>query len=178
MSAEDLERFTIYLSRRVSQQALEAALLQAARKTGVAMESLVLPIPPPPNRPLAPVYTLNGKPSKFKTEKQRRYVLWAIRTGAIRVPYRRTNSLYRSLTSKAELAGGSVYITVGSNKSYAPYVIGFPRQAGLVYPRGSNQQSFYHRQTGHKSLPEQISRQLPSLMRVFLSELQNNLSTP
>ena len=178
MAADDLERFTAYISRRVSQQALEAALLQAARKTGVAMESLVLPIPPPPNRPLAPVYTLNGKPSKFKTEKQRRYVLWAIRTGAIRVPYRRTNSLYRSLTSKVGLTGGSVYITVGSNKPYAPYVIGFPRQVSLVYPRGSNQQSVYHRQTGHKSLPEQINLQLPRLMRVFLNELQQNLSNP
>jgi len=173
--ADDLARFTVFISSRLSQRALEAALLQAARKTGVAMESLVLPIPPPPNRPLAPVYTLNGRPSKFKTEKQRRYVLMAISRGLIRIPYRRTNSLYRSLTSKTELIGDSLFISVGTNKAYAPYVIGYPRQAGLPYPRGSNQQSFYHRQTGHKSLPEQVQRQLPRLMRLFLDELNTQL---
>lgn len=164
------------LRRRYTQARLNEALVQAGRSVGVAMESLVLPIPPPPRRPLNRVYPRTGGGlSKFKTLKQQRFFFYALSTGLIKVPYRRTNALYRSLTSTVEYKNKTLLIYVGTNSRVAVYVIGFPRQPGLAYPKGSNQQSFYHKQTGHKSLPGRIKDKQSDLIRLFITELQKQL---
>jgi hypothetical protein len=59
---------------------------------------------------------------EFKTEKQRRFFFWALRTGKIEVPYRRTRTLGRKWTTKVEYINGGVVGTIGNATPYAPYV--------------------------------------------------------
>lgn len=72
----------------------------------------------------------SGKKMTFVSEKQRRYVMAAIRSGAIQVPYHRTNR-YGTSFQKQVIPDG---IAAVSQLSYAPFV------------RGPSQ-SPYHRDT-------------------------------
>ena len=56
----------------------------------------------------------------FKSERQRKYFFWALRTGKLRVPYRRTGKLANSF--KVERGGGMVRIL--NTAEYAEGVIG------------------------------------------------------
>ena len=107
------------------------------------------PYPPQTHNPLplyydrmtAPVYKykmVNGKrtrtseiakppqpyKSKFKSLKQQRYVMAMVSKGQI--PYRRTGTLGKSFTHSQPvvITPGLVQVSVGTNLSYAPYVVG------------------------------------------------------
>ena len=66
----------------------------------------------------------SGKPMQWASEKQRRYVMAAIRSGAIQVPYQRTGN-YGNSFQKQTIPDG---MSVVSQLAYAPYVRG-PGQA-------------------------------------------------
>jgi hypothetical protein len=112
--------------------------------------------PPSPNgRPLAAFYTLNGKPSKFKSVKQRGWFFAALRDGKLKLPSVRTGFLGNSITHVVVIEGTEALInigTVGSNLPYAKYVIGPPEV-----------QSHYHIQTGWESLQTQLVQGLPEI---------------
>lgn len=107
---------------------LQAGMEAAGRAAGVAAESVIPDYPVASGKPLAVFYDrisiVDGRAfkSKFSSLKQQRYVLSLAARGMI--PYRRTGTLGRSITSDIENASpGGVTVKVGTNKSYAPYVI-------------------------------------------------------
>lgn len=82
------------------------------------------------------------EPQPFTTDKQRRGFFARLRAGEIEVPYRRggspgTEYMNRSWDTSASDGGWSQ--TVGNRASYAPLVQG-------------KSQSFYHKQSGFKTL--------------------------
>ena len=108
-------------------QVADELFLNAGKATGVAAEGLVSPYPPASGNPL-PLWYTRTRPdgtsyqSKFKSLKQQRYVMSLVANG--KVPYRRTGQLGKSIVSKAAIAGNSlVIVSIGSNLTYAPYVI-------------------------------------------------------
>jgi hypothetical protein len=128
------------------------ALLQAGKVAGVAAEGAVSEYPLASKKPLPLAYTRIStakKPyrlpdgtirrggdsfkSKFASRKQQGKVFTLRKAGAI--PYRRTGQLGRSITSNAVADGGDVLVTVGSNLSYAPYVIDKASQS--AYHKGN-----------------------------------------
>jgi len=61
-------------------------------------------------------------PGGFYTEKQRRYVIAAIKSGHIVVPYLRTGNLPRAWTvSEVEISGGTASVEISCDPSLAPY---------------------------------------------------------
>lgn len=124
-------------------------LLFIGGRIGTQIEGLERVIPPAPNRPRPMAYTLNGKPSKWKTTKQQGFFFWALRRGKLKIPYRRTGFLVGSLTHIVTLMGDGVEIRVGTNAKYAPLVIG-----------GDGEQAQYHNETGWLQLPKQPSEHL------------------
>lgn len=93
----------------------------------------------PNGRPLDRVY--NGR--KFKTDKQRRFVMASIRSGAIKLPYERTFRLQNATTmTVARVTGDGVAILLRIDENDAPY-------ARYVVGAG---QFYYHRKTGWPTL--------------------------
>lgn len=114
--------------------AVNASLLVTGRKVGVAAEGVVQEdmYPPASGKPLPLHYTRRRKDgstykSKFKSLKQQRKVMSLVKNG--KVPYRRTGTLGKSITSTAQLSGNGVTVTVGSKLKSAPYVIDAERQS-------------------------------------------------
>ena len=140
---DDTERQALfqYVGEKVGAKAEEAASVYA---------------PSPGGRPLALYYMLNGKPSKFKSAKQRGYFFAALRQGKIKLPFRRDGTLGRSITSKVTATPTSAQILVGTTdnvSSYAKYVI------------GDEEQSEYHKQTGWKPISEDIKHDSVALLQ-------------
>ena len=67
--------------------------------------------------------------SKFKSLRQQRYVMALASKG--KLPYRRTGTLGKSFTHSLPtlLSTGIVQVTVGTNLSYAPFVVGQSTQS-------------------------------------------------
>jgi len=103
---------------RVEARALEKAI------TNKVADEIILPR-------LAKYPPASGKKMVFVSEKQRRFVMASIRSGAISVPYHRSGALGRSWV-KQPLNGGMAII---SRLAYAPYVVGDDEQA--AYHRGT-----------------------------------------
>jgi hypothetical protein len=147
-------------------QFADEMLLNAGRKVGVAAEGLVSAYPPASGNPLPLYYTRThvsgpdkGKQftSKFKSQAQQRLVMALVAKG--KIPYRRSGTLGRSITSVPALAGsGVVIVHVGSNLSYAAYVI------------DKVMQSHYHIGTW-TPLPDDIQRGLPQLAQVAVKSI-------
>lgn len=70
-------------------------------------------------------------PGVFVSERQRRYVMAAIRDGRITVPYKRTGKLGQSWTWKIERHSNGLTGKVGTNLDYAPWVQAHGRQASI-----------------------------------------------
>lgn len=68
------------------------------------------------------------KPQPFKTEKQRRFVMAALKEGRLSFPYGRTGSLGRRWTIVFSNGGQSA--TIGNNTEYGPLVQQAGAQAG------------------------------------------------
>ncbi len=103
--------------------AVEARRVEKAITNKVADE-IILPR-------LAKYPSPSGKKMQFVSERQRRFVMASIRSGAITVPYHRSGALGRSWV-KQPLNGGMAII---SRLAYAPYVVGDGEQA--AYHRGT-----------------------------------------
>lgn len=145
----------------------DAMLLNAGMKVGVAAEALVSPYPPASGNPLPLYYTRQRKDgttyqSKFKSLAQQRAVMGKVAKGL--VPYRRTGQLGKSIVSKAMQAGGGlVIVSVGSNLTYAPYVIDLQMQ------------SHYHMGTW-TPIQTDIENGLDSLQAVAVKSIVNDVN--
>lgn len=130
-------------------------LMYVGQRVGVLAEQIGGDAyPPSPNgRPLDKVYTLDNKPSKFKTRKQRGYFFVSLKHGSLRIPYRRSGTLGKSLSSRTELIQDGAVIYIGTNLNYAKYVIGLP-----------DEQFYYHVKTGWESLPTVIAGAIADLL--------------
>ena len=71
--------------------------------------------------------------SGFKTLKQQRFFFWAMRAGVLSVPYRRTGTLQREITTRSVAAADGVTGYIGSNLGYAPFVIGDDAQQAPIH---------------------------------------------
>ena len=104
-----------------------------ARAVGVKAESVVSDYPAPSRKPLPYFYTRTRKDgstyrSKFKSAKQQGFVMVLAASG--KIPYRRTGTLGRSITSRVRsVTPSDASVSVGSNKSYAPYVLDREKQS-------------------------------------------------
>jgi hypothetical protein len=70
-------------------------------------------------------------PGGFYTEKQRRYVLWAIRNGVIAVPYRRTNQLSESWQTEVNVTQEEIVGIVYTMLEYARWVMDAENQVSM-----------------------------------------------
>jgi hypothetical protein len=102
-------------------------VLRAPMRAGIERIWSELQVYPPPSR----------KRFDFKTERQRRFVMAAIRTGRLRVPYYRRHSggLAGSWRRRIEEYHRSLVGIVASKISYGPYVMSPTLQA--EYHRGT-----------------------------------------
>ena len=101
-------------------------IIAAAMMVGGQTLKRIMAVYPPVSRRKQP----------FKTDKQRRYVMWALRKGMIVIPYFRGQNP-RSENMKArwivrKIAGG---VAVANNASYAQLVHGWQQQA--TYHKGT-----------------------------------------
>ena len=67
----------------------------------------------------------------YKTERQRRYVMWAIRNGVIKVPYVRTGKLGQSWDYRITVSGNGLRGEVGPGIDYAKWVQSSELQARI-----------------------------------------------
>lgn len=67
----------------------------------------------------------------FVSDRQRRYVMWAIRNGVIQVPYVRTGKLGQSWTYEIHSTGNGIRGAVGPGISYARWVQSSQHQARI-----------------------------------------------
>lgn len=133
-----------------------------ALKMGVAAESVVSPYPPQSRKPLPDFYTRQRKDgttylSKFKSIKQQAKVILLGRDG--RIPYRRTGTLGRSITSDAEnVTPDGADVVIGMALQYARFVIGRPPE-----------QSHYH-QGNWTPLADDIEKHLGEIEQAGVNE--------
>lgn len=64
------------------------------------------------------------KKQPLKTARQRQYFFWALRTGRITVPYRRTDELKRGWQARFELRGTEASLFITNKAKHAEGVIG------------------------------------------------------
>lgn len=108
------------LLERLGDKSLVAdALVEALDKSVKTLQARAARYPPSPS----------GYRMEFVSSKQRRYFFWALRTGRIRVPYRRTGTLGRKITTRVDR--GTLTGRVGLKLGYGPYVIGDEKQARI-----------------------------------------------
>jgi hypothetical protein len=103
------------LMRKFGSAKVSETIHQATLKSVLYVHSQIPAYPPPP---------LPGS-FEFVSDKQRRYVMWAIKAGTIQVPYRRRHSggIGGSITTKVSTLGRDMVGTIGTNMVYAPWVI-------------------------------------------------------
>lgn len=70
-------------------------------------------------------------PQQWKSERQRRWFFAALRSGQIRIPYRRTGTLGRGWTKHIKRGAKWPSATIGTHVAYAPYVQSKERQAPM-----------------------------------------------
>lgn len=70
-------------------------------------------------------------PGGFYTEKQRRYVLWAIRSGVIVVPYERTNKLSESWQTEVNTTQDEIVGIIYTMLEYAKWVMDADHQVQM-----------------------------------------------
>ena len=125
--------------KALSPTTMRGILEQTGRVIGVTAESVVSDYPLPSGKPLEKFYTrtrADGSTykSKFKTARQQGKVMALAKAG--KIPYRRTGQLGRSITSGIQsVSERDVTVSIGTNLSYAPYVIDRVRQSH--YHRGN-----------------------------------------
>jgi hypothetical protein len=71
--------------------------------------------------PKKPKHLAGPLPGGFYTEKQKRYVHWALAEGVIVAPYMRTADLLRSWTVESVAISGGLAVQVYQDPSLAPY---------------------------------------------------------
>ena len=102
---------------------------KAVRRLEMAMKRGILTV----HQSIPPYPTRSDRRMVFVSAKQRRWFFWALKSGLITVPYRRTNTLGRSITtfkgsegalSEARSSGANIVGVIGTAIPYAQYVVG------------------------------------------------------
>lgn len=102
---------------------------QAVNRLENAMQRGILAV----HQSIPPYPTRSDRKMIFVSTKQRRWFFWALKSGKITVPYRRTNTLGRSITtfkgsegalSEARATGTNIVGVIGTAIPYAQYVVG------------------------------------------------------
>lgn len=121
----------IRASRIFSEETRKKILAKAGKRMGVAAESFVPNYPIASGKPRPKIYlrtsAVDGSLfySAFESQAQQGKVFSLINEG--KVPYKRTGTLGRSITSgidPSSLTGSSVTVRIGTAIKYAPLVIG------------------------------------------------------
>jgi len=138
IDTKGLQKLVRNLKKASNPKTVEAILWLTARKVAATMESRVSEYPEQRTgeaAALPAVYTLtNAKgetyQSKFKSLKQQRWFFKSLKDKKIRVPYVRgrgkSEQLGASITTKITKSGHVWTIRIGTDVSYAIYVIGDP----------------------------------------------------
>ena len=109
---------------------------------------------------------ITGRPYPWKSQKQRRYVIAAIRRGEIVVPYRRTGTLGQRWESKVKWNGKELIGEVSNKTAYAPYVQGL-------------EQNPFHKEGGWQVLTDVAEKQMNAITAFFhdaLTKMRNYLA--
>jgi hypothetical protein len=104
------------------------------------------------------------QPFQWVSEKQRRYVMAAIRSGEISVPYARGGGRSETLGKRwaTEERDGGLTQIIGNNASYSPFV------------QGAGTQALYHR--GNWQTTEQVARRESNAVRnMIVSEIEKDI---
>lgn len=104
--------------RKLGNAASPAVLMRGMHKALNLVRRQIVTYPPASHKPMV-----------WASEAQRRFVMAAIRSGEIEVPYRRTGDLSRAWTSEVSETGTDVVGRLGNNTVYGPYVMGKETQA-------------------------------------------------
>lgn len=117
-----LDQLTTTMARLSNPMQFRNVLLAA----GLVVETEIKRYPPRNSPSRASVYG-----TTFVSDKQRRFVMWAIRAGVIDVPYRRGQSpssknLQQSWNTRVI---SDTEVSIGTAVSYAPVVMGAERQS-------------------------------------------------
>lgn len=100
------------LGNAASPKVLRAGMTKAV---GIVKDAVMI-YPPP-----------SGRPMRFKSERQRRYVMMLVSQG--KVPYQRTLRLQSSWKTSVEGSGEDIEGVVSNDTPYGPYVQGKKSQA-------------------------------------------------
>jgi hypothetical protein len=163
----DLSKAQPYLKRIsdvFSPAVTDQIMVYAGDRVGAAAEGVVKEdmYPPASGRALPVFYTRTRKDgttfqSKFKSDKQQRYVMMLAKKGLL--PYKRTGKLGQSIAWVTALSGnGVVMVKVGSNLTYSLYVI------------DDVMQSNYHRGTW-EPMQQSVIDALPMLNKVAVNAI-------
>lgn len=126
------------LSAISDQKIVQAALFVGGQK----VKSIMATYPP-----------VSRRKQPFKTEKQRRYVFWALRKGLIVIPYfRGQNPRSERLGSRWTVRSGTNRVIVANNASYA----------GLVQ---GDEQTHYHKETGWRTGRDVVTRDRDEIVK-------------
>lgn len=148
---EQLERIKDVLGETGMREALQVV----GRKVGIKAESLIPPYTTASGKPLPERYQrvslaqhkyrpAPGQPfrypgqafmSKFPSDDAQGGFFGRLSDGLIRLPYRRSGTLGKSIVSEVIELSTGVDIVIGSNLAYAPLVIDRDKQA--LYHRGT-----------------------------------------
>lgn len=148
---------------------LTNAMVRAGNEAAVVLEEGISPYPETTGNELPLFYVRTRKDgttyrSKFKNKKQQAKVMQLARDG--KIPYKRTGTLGKSITTQVKKAGrGKVRISIGSDRDYAPYVIG-----------DDQEQSHYHR-GNWTPIVEDVDAALPDAIRAFEQSIGRQLAT-
>lgn len=178
----DIDRAVKQAQSILSDANMTTLFRAVGQAVGVAAESVVSEYPPASGKPLAVYYDrtstaakpyrpAKGAPlrtpgatfrSKFKSARQQGKVFALKKEG--KIPYRRTGTLGKSITSKVtEADAKGATVSVGSNIPYAPFVL------------DESEQSHYH-QGVWTPIQQDIRDNLPTLQRAADNEAGKVLS--
>ncbi len=104
-----------------------------------------------------------GAKVTFVSAKQRRFFFWALREGAIQVPYRRTGTLGRRWTAQGRRLGGAAVGILGNITPYAPLVQDLERQVAM------------HKATGWPTVQGVVEQERDKVREIFQAEVNNLL---
>lgn len=156
------------LKGRIGDIAQGDALLDAGKRAAVRLQGKIPPYPPPSGKPLPVEHQRVYKSgpnkgqtyrSKFKTLRQQGKVHALVKEG--KIPTKRTGTLGKSIIAIAQKRADGVYIIVGSNRFYAPLVIGTDEE-----------QADYHKGVWWQ-LDGVVTQAVPDIQAGLLTDLTN-----
>lgn len=149
-------------------ESLEKTLEKSAREVDNALRIATDKAVKFAHEQIPPYPEATGEPYPFKSHKQYMFVLLSILEGSMRVPYRRSGTLGRTITDKVQKIGNEWVGSIGTDTVYAPWVISTEE----VGSRGP--QSQYHKGTWW-TLQETIKKARDGILKIYKSELRDRL---